>query len=280
MGASEIEPPRVENLSFPEHPACAAWHCRLLKGPQATPQAGELRMDDEGAVTIHYHGTPITPIEVLYTLAGNHFCVSHAAPQDVARVHQIGQTVMLDNGAFTQWRSGKPTNWPAYYAWCERWLHCPTTWAIPPDVIDAPSQMQDGLLNEWPHGKRQAAPVWHMDEPISRLCRLVEIGWFRVCIGSTAEYMTVLSDRWVARMDDVWNELITVFGYAPPIHMLRGMQLSGGSWPFYSVDSTDIARNHHLPHKSPQKMAARWNGSQCAMRWKIKTEAQAEMDIA
>ena len=49
---------------------------------------------------IHYHGTPITPIEVLYTLAGRHFCVSHMRPEDVQRCHNIGQGVMLDNGAF------------------------------------------------------------------------------------------------------------------------------------------------------------------------------------
>ena len=101
---------------------------------------------------------------------------------------------MLDNGAFSKWKRGAATNWPAFYDWCDVWLHHATTWAIPPDVIDAPSQEQDALLNEWPHGKRQAAPVWHMDEPIYRLCRLVDDGWGRVCIGSTAEYAVVLSE--------------------------------------------------------------------------------------
>jgi hypothetical protein len=31
-------------------------------------------------VTLHYHGTPITPRPVLQSLAGRHFCVSFAAP--------------------------------------------------------------------------------------------------------------------------------------------------------------------------------------------------------
>jgi hypothetical protein len=44
-------------------------------------------------MTMHYHGTPITPITALYELAGRNFCVSHANPQDVARCHQIGQSV-------------------------------------------------------------------------------------------------------------------------------------------------------------------------------------------
>lgn len=228
-------------------------------------------------MTIHYHGTPITPMEALYTLAGRHFCVSHAAPQDVARVHSIGQTVMLDNGAFSQWRKGKPTNWPKYYEFCEKWLQYPTTWAIPPDVIDAGTQEQDALLREWPHGKWQAAPVWHMDEPINRLLRLLDAGWNRVCIGSTAEYRNVLSEAWEKRMDETWNCILQQFGRIPPIHMLRGMQLSGKRWPFYSVDSTDVAQNHSCPHNNIRKMANRWDASQCAPGWSERFNAQREM---
>lgn len=225
---------------------------------------------------IHYHGTPITPVDALYELAGRHFCVSHAHPSDVTRCHLIGQSVMLDNGAFSFWKTQKKTNWPAYYKWCDKWLDYPTTWAIPPDVIDAPSQEQDGLLNQWPHGKRQAAPVWHMDEPFYRLCRLVEDGWSRVCMGSTAEYAVVLSEPWERRMDEAWDQLARTFGRTPPIHMLRGMQLSGKRWPFASVDSTDIAQNHHLPHQSPRKMADRWDCKQCPGRWEPREREQLE----
>ena len=221
---------------------------------------------------IHYHGTPITPVDVLYQLAGRSFCVSHADPRQVRHAHEIGQSVMLDNGAFSAWRRGHATNWPAYYAWVDPWLDCPTTWAIPPDVIDAPSQEQDALLNEWPHGKQRAAPVWHLDEPISRLCRLVDDGWGRVCMGSTAEYSVVLSEAWSARMDAAWSELSRVFGRTPAIHMLRGMQCSGRRWPFASVDSTDIAQNHHLPHQSARAMADRWDASQCPARYVPRPE--------
>ena len=214
---------------------------------------------------IHYHGTPITPIAALMQLAGRHFCVSHAAPQDVGRCHQIGQSVMLDNGAFSAWKSGKPTNWRAFYAWADEWLDCPTTWAVIPDVIDAGTQEQDALLREWPHGHR-GAPVWHMDEPIHRLLRLCD-EWPRVCIGSTDAYRVVLSDAWCRRIDEAWNEICARHKRTPWLHMLRGMQLSGRQWPFASVDSTDIARNHHLPHQSPRKMAERWDAAQTPARW-------------
>lgn len=228
---------------------------------------------------IHYHGTPITPIEVLLTLAGKHFCVSHMRPEDIARCHMIGQSVMLDNGAFSKWKSGKATDWPKYYAWCDKWLDNPSTWAIPPDVIDAPSQEQDGLLNEWPHGKRQAAPVWHMDEPIYRLLSLCEKGWNRVCIGSTAEYAVVLSEPWERRMDEAFNGLAKTFGRIPPVHMLRGMQCSGKRWPFISVDSTDVAQNHNRQKNTALAMANRWDASQCPIGWRMREYDQLEIAV-
>jgi hypothetical protein len=107
-------------------------------------------------VMLHYHGTPITPNAVLLTLAGNCFCVSHARPDQVERCHEIGQSVMLDNGAFPSGSGQAETDWPAYYAWCDRWLDYPTTWAVIPDVIDAGSQEQDALIREWPHGSSAA----------------------------------------------------------------------------------------------------------------------------
>ena len=117
-------------------------------------------------MTIHYHGTPLTPLSAFYELRGRHFCVSHAAPQDVRRAHEIGQSVMLDNGAFSKWKSGRETDWPAFYDWAEPWLAFATTWAVIPDVIDGGSQMQDALIREWPFGQK-GAPVWHMDEPVA-----------------------------------------------------------------------------------------------------------------
>jgi hypothetical protein len=214
---------------------------------------------------IHYHGTPITPNAVLLTLAGNCFCVSHMAPAQVKTCHQIGQSVMLDNGAFSKWKSGKQTDWPAFYAWVDPWLDYPTTWAVIPDVIDAGSQEQDALIREWPHGER-GAPVWHMDESIDRLVRLTE-AWPRVCIGSTSEYAEVLGDPWVRRMDQAWDALAAKHTRTPNVHMLRGMQLSGREWPFASVDSTDVAQNHNRPQNTARAMADRWNAAQPAAKW-------------
>jgi len=219
---------------------------------------------------IHFHGTPLTPISALYELAGRNFCVSHARPDDVRRVHEIGQSVMLDNGAFSAWKRGHKTDWNSYYEWADKWLDCPTTWAVIPDVIDAGTQEQDALLREWPHGHR-GAPVWHMDEPISRALRLAD-EWPLVCIGSTAEFLKVLSPEWTRKMDELWNEIAMRHRRLPRLHMLRGMQLSGMQWPFYSVDSTDIAQNHHLPHRTPRKMADRWDAMQTPHTWAVRPQ--------
>ena len=140
---------------------------------------------------IHYHGTPITPVATFMDLAGRHFCVSHARPDDVERAHAIGQSVMLDNGAFSKWRSGRETDWPAYYEFAERWLAFPTTWAVIPDVIEGQETMQDALLDEWPFGVK-GSPVWHIDESFDRLRRLVD-DWPRVCFGSTPRYGALMS---------------------------------------------------------------------------------------
>lgn len=223
---------------------------------------------------MHYHGTPITPISALYELAGRCFCVSFVAPGDIRRVHAIGQSVMLDNGAFSQWKRGTPTNWPAYYEWAEEWLSYPTTWAVIPDHIDAGEEAQDALLREWPFGQK-GAPVWHMDEPVERLLHLAD-DWPKICVGSTSVYATILSDSWRRRMDEAFDAIAQRHHFLPWVHMLRGMQCCGERWPFASVDSTDIARNHHLPHKSPRKMADRWDGVQCQAVWS-PTARQLEM---
>jgi len=223
-------------------------------------------------MTIHYHGTPITPNAVMHTLAGACFCVSHARPDQIELADRIGQSLMLDNGAFSKWKSGAETNWPKFYKWCERWLNRPTNWAVIPDVIDGGSQLQDALIREWPFAHR-GAPVYHMDEPLERLLRLTD-EWPLVCIGSTAEYADVLSPSWERRMDEAWNALAPRHKFTPNLHMLRGMQLSLERWPFASVDSTDVANNHNRPQNTAKAMVERWDAAQCPASWTVRALQQ------
>lgn len=192
---------------------------------------------------IHYHGTPITPAPRLAALAGRSFCVSYAAPAQVKVCHEIGQSVMLDNGAFSFWRQGKPTDWEGFYGWAEPWLDHWSTWAVIPDVIDGDEPSNDALIAAWPFGYR-GAPVWHMHESLDRLARLT-YQWPMVCLGSSGQYAQPGSPSWSARMVDAMNVACDERGRPRcRLHMLRGLAFGGGPYPFYSADSTNIARNH------------------------------------
>jgi len=223
-------------------------------------------------VTLHYHGTPITPNEVLLRLAGRCFCVSFAAPHQVRMAHEIGQSVMLDNGAFSAWTAGKGTDWPGYYRWADSWLDFPTTWAVIPDVIDGDAEANDALVEQWPHGAR-GAPVWHLHEPLERLLALAQ-RWPRVCFGSSGEFAQVGAPVWHARVALAFDELAKRHARLPWVHMLRGMSLAGGAYPFASLDSTNIARNYagNADHraKHPREMADAIDAQQCPGRWHVQ----------
>ncbi|WP_264592847.1 hypothetical protein [Sphingobium sp. B1D7B] len=129
--------------------------------------------------------------------------------------------------------------WLAYYQWLEPIIWQPGRWALLPDSPGAPSQINDGLLNDWPFGHR-GVPVYHMDAPIERLGRLCErfprvaLGWIgdpkREPVGCSA-YQRKMEQ--VARlMGNTWH----------PLHMLRGTAVAF-DYPFISADSTSLAQN-------------------------------------
>lgn len=230
---------------------------------------------------LHYHGTPITPAAVMAQLAGRCFCVSYATykrGKDVDKhAHEIGQSVMLDNGAFTFWKSGTPTNWAGFVQWARPWLDYRTTWAVMPDVIDGGEDDNDRLIawlfNHDREVWKRCAPVWHMHESIDRLQRLCH-GYERVCIGSSGQYAAIGEDRWHRRMEQAMN---AVCGNGAPgtwLHMLRGMALSGSQYPFASVDSTDIAQNHARPQNTAPAMATRWDAKQNPARWVVREQLE------
>jgi hypothetical protein len=174
---------------------------------------------------------------------------------------------MLDNGAFSAWTSGKPTDWPAYYAWADEWLDYPTTWAVVPDVIGGSGEDNDALAAQWPFPGR-GAPVWHLHEPIARAVKLAD-EWPRLCFGSSGRYAVIGTPHWHARISEAWNEIAKRHRRLPWVHMLRGSALAGGPYPFASVDSTNIARNHsrNSVSESPRQMADRIDALQCPARW-------------
>ncbi len=193
---------------------------------------------------IHYHGTPITPAEVRNALVGRNFCVRYGEHRDVEWAHSHGQSVMLDNGAFSVWTKGQQPDWVGYYRWCRSWLDFPTTWAVIPDMIDGSEADNDQLLTQWFQTRLpRGAPVWHMHESLDRLKRLCH-AYERVCLGSSGEYAAIGTDGWHRRMTEVMNALCGSGPVPVWLHGLRMMSMSGQHYPLASVDSTDIARNH------------------------------------
>jgi hypothetical protein len=222
---------------------------------------------------LHYHGTPITPQDRLYELAGRNFCVRYGAHDQAKRCHEIGQSILLDNGAFSFWRQGHPVDWEGYYDWIEPWLDYQTTWAVIPDVIDGSEAENNELLRRWPYETR-GAPVWHMHESIERLSQLCDL-WPRVCIGSSGVYRDPDSPSWNHRMDEAFN---AICGNGPPpvwVHMLRAMdEACNGPWPFASTDSTNVAQNHHRSYETPLKIAERWDAKQAPARWVPRSQLE------
>jgi hypothetical protein len=190
-------------------------------------------------MTVHYHGTPITPNRVLIEeMAGANFFVSYAAAAQLRLCHEIGQLVHIDWPAYSIWKQGITPDLEAYYAFIEPWLEYITTTATIPDFIEADEAENSRLVRAWPFRKEKGLPVYHMHESIDRLIALIDVfPW--VAIGSSGQYAEVLSPQWERRMDEIFRHILRVFGRIPRLHMMRGMQLlnSKKRWPFFSGDS-------------------------------------------
>jgi hypothetical protein len=175
-------------------------------------------------------------------MAGRCFCVSFAAPNDLRTVLRIGQSVMLDNGAFSAKTSGIPFDRDGFYKWIEPVLAHPH-WGVVPDVIDGTVEEQREMVATWPFRREFGIPVWHLGLPISYLIELCD-EWGRVCFGSAGKYWQIGTPAWCGRMDEAFNALVQAFGAQLPwVHGLRMLGQSDGPWPLASADSTNTAQN-------------------------------------
>lgn len=230
-------------------------------------------------MSLHYHGTPISPRAELLKMAGKSFCVSFAEPRDGDWCLQNAQAVMWDSGAFTAFTQGKQVEWARYYEWLEPRLGHPH-WAVIPDVIDGTVEAQRALVAEWPFDLWLGAPVWHMGLPVDYLLELTD-QWPRVCFGSSGRYWQVGSADWERRADEAFNAMAKR-GPLPWVHMLRGLALAGDRWPFASADSTNVARNFKNigAETDPERMARRIDAVQCPIKWTLRGQQKDMFDDA
>ena len=202
---------------------------------------------------IHYHGLTISPATAANeAVKAGHAFVSYELTVQLGLAVEVCQSFAIDNGAFSAWKRGAPTqDWKGFYEWaaaCKLFPSC--DFAVVPDVIDGSEADNDALLSEWPLPRWFGAPVWHMNESLSRLERLAS-DWPRVCIGSSGEFSTVGTQAWweqIARaMPVVCNEK------GQPLVKLHGLRMLNPKVftriPFSSADSTNIGRNVGIDQK-------------------------------
>lgn len=218
---------------------------------------------------IHYHGTPISPMKAIETMGGKHFCVSYARPDDLKRCLKIGQSLMLDNGAFSAKTRGLPFDRKGFYAWVEPLLVHPH-WAVVPDVIDGSEDEQRQMVKSWPFRKEMGIPVWHLGLSISYLIELCD-AWGRVCFGSAGEFWQIGTTKWCHRMDEAFNALVNAYGRQIPwVHGMRMLGQSSGPWPLASADSTNVALHHAEHLECAGCMAKRIDSTNPPANWKIQ----------
>lgn len=196
---------------------------------------------------IHYHGMPITPeSDAGKIFIGGHAFVSYAHSYQLGIAASVCQSFAIDNGAFSAWKSGKPiTDWDDFYEWLDPIIKHPAfDFAVIPDVIDGGESDNDRLVRDWPFGTFTGAPVWHMHESLTRLGDLM-LTHPRICIGSSAEYAQIGTNKWWVRMAEAMRILCDDHGRPQvKIHGLRMLDPEIFTrFPFSSADSTNIARN-------------------------------------
>jgi hypothetical protein len=196
---------------------------------------------------IHFHGGPVTPTDAAIKLwRARHACVSFAHPQQVALAFEVAQTVMLDNGAFTEWKKGGAVDAEGYRSWVREWERHPSfDFALIPDAIDGGEPENDALLAEWHDaGMSHGVPVWHLHESLDRLERLAT-DYPRIALGSSGAFAEVGTGAWWDRMADAMGAVCDEHGR--PLVRLHGLRMLSPTVfshiPLASADSTNVARN-------------------------------------
>lgn len=195
---------------------------------------------------IAYHGCPLSgPTDQAGRFyRGRHILVSFAYPDHLPAVADNASSFVLDNGAFTAWRKGKPLDVAGYMAWVREWHRHPGfDWALIPDVIDGGEQENNQLISRW-GCSLPGVPVWHLHESVQRL-RWLCGAWQRVALGSSGKWSTPGTPDWWQRIDEAMNAICDEAGR--PFCKLHGLRMLNPEiverLPLSSADSTNACQN-------------------------------------
>lgn len=196
---------------------------------------------------IHYHGSPMTPASAAASFySTRHACVSYAHPGQMSLVAETCQSFIIDNGAYTTWKSGKEFDFHGYCDFVREWCRHPGfDWCLIPDVIDGTELentkliarfQQEGLLDF-------GVPVWHMHESLE-LLQYYSRAYKRIALGSSGEYAVVRSKAWVRRMNEAMETICDGGRPRCKVHGLRMLDPKVFTrFPLASADSTTVTRN-------------------------------------
>jgi hypothetical protein len=211
-------------------------------------------------------GLPLNPVRHLSEIDGASFCVSYATRDKLGgqlddAIAAVGpeEIMLVDNGAFSAWRSGQPMDVEGFARWAADILaRCPQAVAVVPDVIDGTAEDNDAMLIDFYGVCWQAnvdidsdrmMAVWHMHEPLHRLTGLIEGGYQYIAIGSSGEYAQPGTDSWHNRIREAFAAIDQFIAEGegawrrPWLHMMRA-QAEAHRYDFDSADSCNLAVNH------------------------------------
>lgn len=154
---------------------------------------------------IHYHGADISGgyKEAVKFYQKRDVLISFARKNQQSVITEICRSFVLDNGAFSLWKSGKQTDWDGFYKWVDQWRKHPRfEWFLVPDVIGGTDKENDELLFQCPLPARISVPVYHLGESYKRLNQMVE-KYQRIAIGSTKGFGL--------KTMQFWNEMRKIF---------------------------------------------------------------------
>lgn len=203
---------------------------------------------------VKYHGIAgMSKAEVSKFVLGRHVLVSFAYPEHMAVAAEFSSSFILDNGAFTHWRSGKGRiDYQAYVDWCYQYHRHPRfDWAIIPDVIEGTEEENNALIDAWPDDIR-GIPVWHMYESLEKLEMCMDL-YPVVCLGSsgTNGLSKLGSNAWWKRIDEAMQVFCDSHGR--PKRKLHGLRILDPELftkiPFSSGDSTNAVQNRNTPER-------------------------------
>lgn len=205
---------------------------------------------------IHYHGTPAggDAFTARRFLQGRHALVPFARPDHLDTVAAVCQSFVLDNSAFTLWRSGGgDVDVAAYHAWVHELAgHPALDWCLIPDKIDGSEEDNVELVMTWVRmGSRvKGVPVWHLDKSLDYLEWLVR-NFDTVALGSSGNWKTPGTPDWWVRMGEAMGVLCDHLGRARcRIHGLRMLDPDlFGRLPLASADSANAAINAGTPSR-------------------------------